>query len=208
LGNFIFDTQILSWLGPPIEEVVRHDVGSATPLPFEVLDADAVAPEADEPAHDLRHRLGLDWTTLGAIRLRLPWPRAATLTADLVQFGLATYVGPLRFTIELDRTIDAEVGFGRDERNGRLAFTGGAAATRLNGEQDLAKRVSAVLRDNFFTGTIWVKGAGCGLTLAPSDGGSTLGLWTYARLKNVFGRTATTDAGEVLEIAISIQQAI
>jgi hypothetical protein len=200
VNNFIYDTQIPSWLGPQVEEVVRRDVGSATALAFEWLDQQKVAPGSAEPHHGLRHLLGLEWTTIGAVRLRLPWPGVATLTADLVQFGPSTYVGSLRYAIALDRAIDSDATFGRDRR-GAPSFVGGAAAERLNQQPDLIKRTSGILRDNFFVGSIWVKGAGCGMTLERSDAGATVRLWTYSRMTDLLLSKPTTDAGEVLEIA-------
>jgi hypothetical protein len=200
VNTFVYDTQIPSWLGPQVEEVVRHDVGSATALPFEWLDVPHVAPGAGEPRHDLRHILGLEWTPLGAVRIRLPWPHDATLTADLVQFGLATYVGSLRYAIELGRAVDSNATFERDQRRGGPTFVGGAAASRLNRRPDLIRRTSAILRENFFAGTIWVKGAGCGMTLERSDGGATVRLWTYSRMTDLLASKPTTDAGEALEI--------
>jgi hypothetical protein len=208
VNNLVYDTQIPSWLGPQVEEVVRRDVGSATALAFEWLEEPQVAPGADERGHDLRHALGLEWTPLGAVQLHLPWPRPATLTADLVQFGLSTYVGALRYAIELACAVGSGVTFERDEHGGGPTFVGGAAAARLNERPGLAERVSGILRDNFFGGTVWVRGAGCGMTLAPSDGGSLVRLWTYSRMTDFFATKATTDAGEALEIAKVIEATV
>jgi hypothetical protein len=207
VGNLVFHTQDRMELGPLIEEVVRGDVGAATPLPYDFMDEPDVAAGAEGTPVDLRQLIGLGWTTVGTIRVRLPWPRDATLSGHLVRFGLVTYVGSVRYSIELDRDLDAEVRFER-EKGGGPTFVGGAAASRLNAVPDLAKRVSGTLREEFFTGSLWVKGEGCGMTVVRSERGSILGLWTYSRLTGVLGRNATTDAGDVLEIANTIQATI
>ena len=207
MGSFVYFTQILMDLAPPIEKVVRDDVGSATPLPYTFVDDPDVAARSLTTRDDWRHRIGLGWTSVGTISFRLPWPQGASLTAELVQFGLATYVGSLRYAIQLDCAVDTNVVFERDRHHGGPTFVGGTAASRLNSTPDLAKRVTAVLREEFMSGTLWVRGDGCGMTLSLGAPGSRLDLWTYGR-NDFLGRNGTTEAGRVLEIATVIQETI
>lgn len=207
MGTFVYFTQVMTDLAPPIEEVVRQDVGAATALPYAFVDDPEIATRAEESQDDWRHRLGLGWTPVGTIRFDLPWRSGASLAVRLVQFGLATYVGSLRYAIELDRAPDATVTFERDKHRGGPTFVGGTAATRLNATPDLAKQVAAILREEFMSGTLWVRGDGCGMTLTQGQIGSTLDLWTYGR-NNFFGANATSEAGRVLEIANDIQKTI
>ena len=74
VGTFVYFTQIMTDLVPPIEEVVRHDVGAATPLPYAVADGPELAALAEKTQGDWRHRLGLGWTPVGTIRFDRPWP--------------------------------------------------------------------------------------------------------------------------------------
>jgi hypothetical protein len=205
VGTFVYFTQILSDLVPEIEEVVRHDVGSVTPLPCAFVDDPDVGAAGGQD--DWRHRIGLGWTPVGTIRIDLPWPLGASLTVHLAQFGLATYVGSLRYAIELDRTLDAKVTFDRDKDGGRPTFVGGMAASRLNASPDLAGRVAGILRDTFRSGTLWVRGEGCGMTLRSGEAASMLDLWTYGR-NDFLGRNATSEAGRLLEIARVIRDTI
>jgi hypothetical protein len=207
VGTFVYFTQIMTDLAPPIEEVVRRDVGAATPLPYAFADGPELASRSEKTQSGWRRRLGLGWTPVGTIRFDLPWRSGASLSVRLVQFGLATYVGSLRYAIELDRAPDSTVTFERDKRRGGPTFVGGTAATRLNASPDLPKRVAAILREEFMSGTLWVRGDGCGLILTKGDSGSTLDLWTYGR-NNFIGTNATSEAGKVLEIAGVIQDAI
>ncbi len=207
VATFVYLTQVLRDLAPPIEEVVRHDVGSVTPLPYAFVDDADVAARSARSEDDWRHRIGLGWTSVGTLRFDLPWPQGATLTVELTRFGLATYVGSLRYAIQLDRALDTNAVFERDRHRGGPTFIGGTAASRLNATPDLAKRVAAVLREEFMSGTLWVRGDGCGMTLSPGVPGSKLDLWTYGR-NDYLGRNATTDAGRVLEIAAVIQETI
>ena len=206
MGTFVYFTQILTDLAPPIEQVVRADVGSTTPLAYAFVDDPEVASAGEDDTGDWRHRLGLGWTPVGTIRSPLPWPLDASLTVRLVQFGLETYVGSLRYAMDLDRDLDANVTFERDKHRGGPTFVGGTAASRLNATPDLAKRVAAVLREEFMSGTLWVRGAGCGMTLNQGEQESTIDLWTYAR-NDLFGRNATSEAGKVLELARVIREA-
>ena len=207
MGTFVYFTQILTDLAPEIEEVVRHDVGSASPLPYALMEDPDVAAGPASTQVDWRHRVGLGWTPVGRIRFDLPWPLGASLTVHLVQFGRATYVGSLRYAIELDRILDANVTFERDRDRGGPTFVGGTAASRLNATPDLATKVAAILRDTFTSGTLWVKGEGCGLTLRPREAGSMLDMWTYGR-NDLLGRNATSEAGRLLEIARVIRDTI
>ncbi len=206
--GFVFDTSIRSSLGPQIEAVVRRDVGSATPVPYTFVDDPAVeAAAATDPPDDLGHRIGLAWTPIDTIRFELPWPAGATLTARLVKFGLVTYVGSLRYVVELDAALGEAVSFQGKDHDGP-AFVGGTAAAHLNDVPGLVKRVSKVLRAEYFTGMMWVKGEGCGLTVDPAQHGSTLSAWTYSRGRGPLDTDVTTDAGEILEIAQAIQRAL
>jgi len=205
VGTFVYFTQILTDLAPEIEAVVRHDVGSATPLPYALVEDPDVGVAGSED--DWRHRIGLGWTPVASIRFDLPWPLGASLTVHLVQFGRATYVGSLRYAIELDRTLDANVTFERDKDRGGPTFVGGTAASRLNASPDLAGRVAAILRDAFRSGTLRVRGEGCGMALRSGEAGSTLDLWTYGR-NDLLGRNATSEAGRLLEIARVIRDTV
>jgi len=207
VGTFVYSTRILTDLVRPIEEVVRDDVGSATRLPYAFVDDPHGAARSSRTDHDPRHRIDLGWTSVGAIRFDLPWTLGASLTLHLVQFGLVTYVGSLRYAIELDRTVDSNVTFERDRDRGGPTFVGGTATSRLDASPDLAKRVAEVLRKEFMSGQLWVRGDGCGMTLSLGAAGSKLDLWTYGR-NDFLGRNATTDAGRVLEIATVIQETI
>lgn len=207
VGTFVYFTQVMTDLALPIEEVVRQDVGAASPLPYAFVDDPEVAARAEETQGDWRHRLGLGWTPVGTIRFDLPWRSGASVTVRLVQFGLATYVGSLRYAVQLDRAPDANVSFERDTRRGGPTFVGGTAATRLNATPNLAKRVATILREQFMSGTLRVRGDGCGMTLREDDLGSTLDLWTYGR-NDFIGMNATSEAGKVLEIASDIQETI
>lgn len=205
MGTFVYFTQILTDLAPPIEQVVRTDVGSTTPLAYAFVDDPEVGARAQGSDGDWRHRIGLGWTPVGTIHFSLPWLLGASLTVRLVQFGLGTYVGSLRYAIDLDRDVDANVTFERDKHHGGPAFVGGTAASRLNAEPDLAKRVAAVLREEFMSGTLRVRGDGCGMTLSQGEPGSKLDLWTYGH-NDFFGTHATTDAGRVLDLARLIRE--
>ena len=176
-------------------------------MPYAFVDDPAMAAIATDPPDDLGHRIGLAWTPIDTIRLDLPWPAGATLTARLVKFGLVTYVGSLRYVIELDAAPVERVLFeGKD--HGGPAFVGGTAATHLNDVPGLVERVSKVLRAEYFTGTMWVKGEGCGLTVVTAQQGAILTAWTYSRGYGLLEADVTTDAGEILEIAQAIQRAI
>jgi hypothetical protein len=111
------------------------------------------------------------------------------------------------FVVPLGKPIGGAVGIEDHKSFGTPKFTGDpAAAGRLNGVKDLAKRVDKALRTETDMGTGKVKIPRT-FAIVPSDGGSTLAIGSLPRLTSM-GMSATTDAKDMLEIAAAIQASL
>jgi hypothetical protein len=208
LNNLIFGNQQSDKIAASVEEIVRKDVGSPTPLVYRILDATGGSATVGSVLVDIGNLLGSGQTTpLLTVELDIPGGRPATLQAQVIRQGVGGHTGPLVFVFRLAKAAAGEVGFEEHKSFGTPKFTGDpATAARLNGVKDLAKRTDKVLRSEAEMGSVKVKAPRV-FRLVPADGGSTLVLGTLPRLTSM-GMSATTDAREILEIATAVEGAL
>ncbi len=208
MNNLVYGNQDPAKLAASVEEIVRKDTGSATPLPYRLLDTTDGAATAASVLADIGHALGSgQMTPLLTVELDLPGAGQATLQARLIRQGVGAYCGALTYVFRLTKPVTGEVGFEEHKTFGTPKFTGDpTAAARLNAAKDLAKRTDKVLRSETEMGSITVKNPRL-FRLAPADGGSLLVLGTLPRLTSM-GMSATTDAREVLDIAAAVEAAL
>jgi hypothetical protein len=208
VNNLVYGNQDPAKLAAGVEEIVRKDVGSATPLQYRILEQAAGTATVGSVLVDIGHALGSGATTpLLMVELDLPGAMPATLQAQLIRQGVGAYCGALVFAFRSAKPVAGEVGFEEHKSFGTPKFTGDpAAAARLNGAKDLARRTDKVLRSESEMGSIKVKVPRT-FSLVPSDGGSLLVLGTLPRLTSM-GMSATTDAREVLEVAAAVGAAL
>jgi hypothetical protein len=208
LNNLVFGNQQPEKLAASVEEIVRKDIGSATPLPYRLLDVVTGSATVGSVLVDIGHVLGSGQTApLLTVELDLPGPQPATLQAQVLRQGVGGYCGSLVFVFRLAKPVAGEVGFEEHKSFGTPKFTGDAgAAARLNAAKDLAKRADKVLRSETDMGSIKVKVPRV-FRLTPADGGSVLVLGTLPRLTSM-GMSATTDAREIVDIAAAVGAAL
>jgi len=208
MNNLVYGNQQPDKLAAGVEEIVRKDTGSATPLPYRLLDVATGKATVGSVLVDIGHALGSGQTApLLTVELDLPSAQPATLQAQLIRQGIGAYCGPLVYVFRLAKAVAGEVGFEEHKSFETPKFTGEAGlAGRLNGAKDLAMRVDKVLRSETDMGSIKVKAPRV-FRLAPADGGAVLVLETLPRVTSM-GMSATTDAREILDIAAAVDAAI
>jgi hypothetical protein len=208
VNNLVYGNQDPQKLAAGVEEVVRKDTGSSTPLTYRIVDAAGGSATVGSVLVDVGHALGGgEVTPLLVMELDLPGARPSTLRATLVRQGVGAYCGSLLYLFRLAKPVGGEVGFEAHKSFGTPKFTGDAdAAAHLNGAKDLAKKADKVLRSEADMGSVKVKLPRT-FSLAPADGGSMLVLGTLPRLTSM-GMSATTDAKDVLEIADLVDRAL
>jgi hypothetical protein len=208
LNYLVFGNQQPDKLAAGVEEIVRKDVGSATPLPYRLLDVANGSATVGSVLVDIGNVLGSGQTApLLTVELDLPGAQPATLQAQLIRQGIGAYCGPLVYVFRLAKPVAGEVGLEEHKSFGTPRFTGDAdAAARLNAAKDLAKRTDKVLRSETEMGAIKLRVPRV-FRLAPAEGGSVLVLGSLPRITSM-GMSATTDAHEIIDIASTVETAL
>ena len=208
MNNLVYGNQDPAKLAAGVEEIVRKDVGSASPLPYRMLDVAEGKATIGSVLADIGSVFGNGGTpTLLVVELDLPGATPGMLHAQVLRQGVGALCGGLRYTFQLAKPVAGEVGIEGHKSFGTAKFTGdAAAAARLNGAKDLAKRVDKVLRTESEMGSVKVTSART-FSVSPSNGGSTLTIGSLPRLTSM-GMSATTDAKEILEIAAAVEAAL
>lgn len=208
MNNLVYGNQQPDKLAAGVEEIVRKDLGSPTPLPYRVLDATGGKATVGSVLVDIGNALGSGQVTpLLTVEIALAGTQPATLQAHLIRQGVGAYCGSLTFVFGLSKPITGEVGFEEHKSFGTPKFIGDAGlANRLNGVKDLAKRTDKVLRSEADMGSIKVNVPRV-FRLAPANGGALLVLGTLPRLTSL-NTSATTDAREIMAIVAEVLGAI
>jgi hypothetical protein len=208
VNNLVYGNQDPQKLATGVEEIVRKDLGSASPLPYRMLDVAAGKATVGSVLVDIGNALGGGASTpLLTVEIDLPGAIPGSLQAQLIRQGVGAYCGGLVFAFKLTKPVAGEVRFEEHKSFGTPKFIGEpGAAGRLNGAKDLAKRADKALRTETEMGSIKVK-TGRVFRLAPAEGGSVLVLGSLPRLTSM-GMSATTDAKDVLELAAMVNAAL
>jgi hypothetical protein len=208
VNNLVYGNQQPDKLAAGVEEIVRKDLGSPTPLPYRMLDVATRKATVGSVLVDIGNVLNSGQVTpLLTVEIALAGAQPATLQAQLIRQGIGAYCGSLLFIFGLAKPITGEVGIEDHKSFGSPKFIGDPdLAARLNGVKDLAKRADKVLRSEADMGSIKVKMPRV-FRLSPANGGALLVLGTLPRLTSL-NTSATTDAREIMEIAAAVQGAI
>jgi hypothetical protein len=208
VNNLVYGNQQPEKLAAGVEEIVRKDLGSATPLPYRMVDVAGGKATVGSVLVDIGNAIGSGQVTpLLTVEIALAGAQPATLQAQLIRQGVGAYCGALVFVFGFAKPVTGEVGFEEHKSFGTPKFIGDPGlAARLNGVKDLAKRADKVLRSETDMGTIKVKVPRV-FRLSASNGGSLLVLGTLPRLTSL-NTSATTDAREILAIAADVLAAI
>jgi hypothetical protein len=208
VNNLVYGNQDPAKIAASVEEIVRKDVGSASPLTYRTVDVIDNKATVMSVLADIGSLFGGGGTnTLLVVELDIPGATPGVLAAQILRQGVGAITGGLRWTFPLAKPVAGEVGIEGHKSFGTPKFTGDAAAAgRLNNAKDLAKKVDKALRTESEMGAVKVT-AGRTFSVAPAAGGSTLVIGSLPRLTSM-GMSATTDAKDILDIVASIQAAL
>jgi hypothetical protein len=208
VNNLVYGNQQPEKLAAGVEEIVRKDTGSATPLPYRMLDVAAGKATVGSVLIDIGNVLGSGQVSpLLTVELDLPSASPATLQAQLIRQGVGAYCGSLVFVFRLPKACAGDVSIEEHKSFGTPRFTGEPmGAARLNGVKDLAKRADKVLRSETEMGSIKVKIPRV-FRLSQAPTGSVLVFGTLPRLTSM-GMGATTDAREIIDLAAAVEAAL
>ena len=140
MNNLVYGNQQPEKLAAGVEEIVRKDLGSATPLPYRILDVAAGKATVGSVLVDIGNAIGSGQVTpLLTVEIALAGAQPATLQAQLIRQGVGAYCGALVFVFGFAKPVTGEVGFEEHKSFGTPKFIGDPSlAARLNGVKDLA----------------------------------------------------------------------
>ena len=208
MNNLAYTSQDAAIVGPKVEEKVREDVGATAPIPYEVQAGDAGTVTVGSVAEDIgKYFLGGRENSLFTLHFSFSEPRIARLMANVTRYGRGSYVGLLVYMTVLSKPVAAEVILEDPKMFGKPKFGGDpAVSAKLNANGPLVKLAGELARTEGMvaSGQIKIK-RHC--RIVPSEAGAVLILNTLPRMLKM-GMSATTDAGQFLQLAGMIEAAL
>jgi len=208
VNNLAYTSQDAATVGPKVEEKVREDVGATAPIPYEVQSGDVGTVTVGSVAEDIgKYFLGGRANSLFTLHFSIPEPRVAQLVANVVRYGRGSFVGLLVYIAVLSKPIAAEVILENPKMFGKPKFGGDpAVSAKLNANGPLVKLAGELARTEGLVASGQMKiDRYC--HIVPNDAGAVLVLNTLPRMLKM-GMSATTDAGQFLQLAGMIEAAL
>ncbi|HEV7782363.1 MAG TPA: hypothetical protein VGO58_13910 [Chitinophagaceae bacterium] len=208
MNNLAYSTQNIEKVSGNIEEILRKDLESSSPIPFTVSQPDApkeniVASFANALSLAI---FGGKEKTLCNLYFGVRNPRSVDIMINVAKMGLGSHAGVIVFTTKLNKPVGSTVAMEGPKTFGSSKFTGDSAAiAKLNANKELLK-----LADKFARTRTDVAG---GLkmeryvNIEPSENVSVLTIATLPRAYSM-GLKATTDTKDFFTIASLIEQSL
>lgn len=208
MNNLIYGNQHAEKIGPQVEEKVRKETGSTSPVAYTIESGEAGSTTVGSVLGDVARGLfGGKMNTLFTLVFDIATPRAAQLRATVIRQGVGAYVGSLLYSTKLSKTVKSEVSLEPPKTFGSSKFIGDAdTIMKLNAKGDIAKRVGKFARTKTEMGSITVEMVRL-FKIVPQDSGSLLIVNTLPRMTSM-GMDAAIDAKEFFEIAAMIEAAL
>lgn len=208
MNNLLYGNQQAEKIGPQVEEKVRKETGSTSPVAYTVESGEAGTTTVSSVLGDVARGLfGGKTNTLFTLVFDITTPRAVQLRATVIRQGVGAYVGSLLYSTKLSKLVKSEVSLEMPKTFGSSKFIGDAdASAKLNAKGDIAKRAGKFARTKTEMGSITVEMARL-FKIVPQDAGSLLIVNTLPRMTSM-GMDAAIDAKEFFEIAAMIEAAL
>ncbi len=208
MNNLAYGTQQQQKVVPQVEEKLRKEVGSPSPIAYQVQDSGTAATSVGTVLSDVAHSLvGGHANTLFTITFDLSTPHPAKLQVNVDRQGVGCHVGMLLYSAKLSNPVKGEVTLEGPKFLGSCKFTGDAeTAAKLNAKGDLLKRLGKLARTESEIGGMTLKQERM-VKVTPHEQGSLVMLSTLPRPTSM-GMDATLDAKEFLELVRLIEKAL
>jgi hypothetical protein len=206
MNNFAYVTQDAEKVSSKIEELVRKDLGSSSPLIYSISQEGQTGVSASSLLTDIgRGLFGGKTKTLFDMGFELNQPRKADININVCRQGIGCYVGTIGFFTKLNKPVNSTVALEDPKMFGSSKFAGDEnASAKLNGNKDLLKLAAKLSRVKSDVGQTKMDRY---FKIEPSEGGSNLIVITLPRATSM-GMSATTDAADFFEIADMIEKAL
>ena len=208
MNNLAYTSQDAAYIGGKVEEKVREEIESPTPVPFAVESGEAGTATIGSFLSDMGNALigGKD-ETLFRLNFDLAQRRSANLQVSINRQGVGSHAGLLMYSTKIAKPVAGEVALEDPKFFGKSKFAGDpAAAGKLNGNGDLIKRCNELARVESQSGGLTLKIKRC-CKVIPHEGGSLLVIGTLPRPTKM-GFSAAIDAKEFFDIAEMVEAAL
>lgn len=203
MNNLAYGSQDKQNVASKVEELLRKELSSPTPVVYEVEDEGAGETGAGSMLKDARVALFRGSVTrLFTLHFHLMQPRTADLDVHLNRQGVGCYAGSLIYSVVLSKSLGGEVSLGDDGK-----FLGDAAGvSRLNARKDLLKKCGAFAMTHGGLTGFEVKVPRY-LHIAPHEKGAQIVVATLPRSKSM-GFGASLGSKEFFEMVNEIETAL
>jgi hypothetical protein len=192
-----------------LEALVRADVGSLEPVPYRIVGAAGGTSQHTSLSDMALRAFGGSPASLYSVEFQLPGHRRAVLYASMMRNADWAYCGSLAYSIQISRRPASEISF--EKRKAVVVgprFAGDEAAEKLNRVSGLAGRTDKVLETSMFVAMATLRQTPL-LRIVPDEAGAWLLIRTLPVVKmGLKTRSATTNAGTILQIAGDIESAL
>ncbi|MBI3509573.1 MAG: hypothetical protein HY064_02845 [Bacteroidetes bacterium] len=207
MNNLTYSKQKSEDVAPRVEEIIRKDLNSSSPLIYSLAESGIQAGALESIAKTAANFIfGGNETVLFRMKFDIATPKPITLEVNVNRQGIGSHVGSITFSAFINKMITAEVALEAPKFFGSSKFTGDATvASKLNGNKNLLKAADKFARvqsdiggglkmDRYFR-------------LIPAANGTHIVVITLPRATSM-GMSATTDANDFFGIVEMIDAAL
>ncbi len=208
MNNLAYTSQDPAYIGEKVEEKIREEMGSATPLPYQVEQGEAATASVGSFLKDIgKGLIGGSEDTLFRLNFEFPNQRPATLQASVNRQGVGSHVGLLLYAAPLAKQVAGEVSLDDPKFFGKSKFSGdGATAEKLNANGDLIKLANNLARVEGECGGLSLEVKRC-CRVIPDGNGAKLVVATLPRSTKM-GMSAAVDVTDFFSLAQMVENAL
>ncbi|MBV9215260.1 MAG: hypothetical protein JO053_03705 [Acidobacteria bacterium] len=207
MNNLAYTSQDPAYVGPKIEEKIREEVGSSTPLPYTVEQGDAATASVGSFLKDIgKGLIGGNSDVLFYLNFDFPGQRPATLQVAVNRQGVGSHAGLLMYNGKINKPAE-EAALDDPKFFGKSKFSGdGATCDKLNANGDLIKAANNLARLEGESGGIGLKIKRC-CRVVPDGDGANLVVATLPRPTKM-GMSAAVDVKEFFALAQMVESVL
>jgi hypothetical protein len=209
MGNLAYATQKPEEIAHTVEEMLRKEINSSSPIPYTIEDAGAEKTTVGKVLKDAAELLfiGKEEEALFTMAFDISQPRPATLRVHLNRQGIGCHGGQLLYTTKLSKPVAGEVFLEEPKFLVGSKFGGDPdAAKKLNSNKDLLKRAPKLARTESNVGGLDIE-IPLFFRIVPDEQGSMLVINTLPKMV-AMGFSASLDAKEFFEVAALVEKTL
>lgn len=209
MNNLAYTSQDAGYVGPKVEEKIREEIGSGSPLPYAVEDGGAGTASVGSFLKDIgKGLIGGSSDTLFFLNFEFPGQRPATLQLSVDRQGVGSHCGLLMYRGSIAKPVAGEVSLEDPKFFGKSKFAGEAnAAAKLNANGDLIKLANNLARIEGECGGLALKIKRCCRVVPADGGGSDLIVATLPRSTKM-GMSAAVDVKDFFALAQMVENSL